>query len=92
MIKIISNLVPGKENDYMEHRDFEHEINRFLCQHPGYEINELKIISEELIAVLVKVKQYHESSVVNESQARYNHVNELIDQMESVIFNLKERL
>ena len=30
MIKIISNLVPGKETDYMEHKNLEKKINKYI--------------------------------------------------------------
>jgi hypothetical protein len=92
MIKIISNLVPGKDTDYMEHKDFEHEINRYIYENPGYELDDIKIIGEELVAILGKEKkQYHVGSVQH-PQARYNHVSELINKMETFILDIKESL
>lgn len=92
MIKIISNLVPGKDTDYMEHKDFEHEINRYIYENPGYELKDIKIMDSEFVAVLVKEKkQYHVGSVQH-PQARYNHVSELINKMETFILDIKESL
>ena len=92
MIKIISNLVPGKDTDYMEHKEFEHEINRYIYENPGYELDDIKIIGEELVAILGKEKkQYHVGSVQH-PQARYNHVSELINKMETFILDIKESL
>ena len=92
MIKIISNLVPGKDTDYMEHKEFENEINRYIYENPGYELDDIKIIGEELVAILVKEKKQYHVGNVKQPQARYNHVNELINKMESFISDLKDSL
>jgi len=92
MIKIISNFVHGSTTDYMEHKDFEHEINRYIYENPGYELDDIKIIGEELVAILVKEKKQYHVGNVKQPQARYNHVSELINKMESFILDLKESL
>jgi hypothetical protein len=92
MIKIISNLVPGKDTDYMEHKDFEHEINRYIYENPGYELDDIKIQGQELVAVLVKEKKQYHVGNVQQPHARYNHVSELISKMENFILDLKESI
>jgi hypothetical protein len=76
----------------MEHKDFEHEINKYIYENPDYELDDIKIIGEELVAILGKEKkQYHVGSVQH-PQARYNHVSELINKMETFILDIKESL
>jgi hypothetical protein len=92
MIKIISNLVPGNDTDYMEHKDFENEINRWIYENPGYKLKDMKIIESELVAILIKEKKTYHVGNVQQPNARYSHVSELINKMESFILDLKESL
>tara|TARA_R100000951_G_C2592019_1_gene165351 strand:- start:12 stop:290 length:279 start_codon:yes stop_codon:yes gene_type:complete len=92
MIKIISNLVPGNDTDYLEHKDFEHEINRYIYENPGYELDDIKIMGQELVAILAKEKKTYHVGNVQQPHARYNHVSELINKMEIFILDLKESL
>lgn len=92
MIKIISNLVPGNENDYMEHKEFENDINRFIYENPGYKLKDMKILGEELVAVLVKEKKQYYVGNVHQPHAAYNTVSELINKMESFITEFKKNI
>jgi len=92
MIKIISNLVPGNENDYMEHKDFEHEINKYIYENPGYELKDIKIMDSEFVAVLVKEKKQYYVGNVQQPHAAYNTVSDLISKMESFITEFKKNI
>lgn len=92
MIKIISNLVPGKDTDYLEHKEFEYEINRFIYENPGYELKEIKIVGSEFVAVLVLEKNLYHIGTLQKPFAKYDNVHELLSNLESVITNYKEKL
>jgi hypothetical protein len=92
MIKIISNLVTGNDNDYMEHKDFENDINRYIYENPGYQLKDIQILGKELVAVLVKEKKQYHVGNVQHLHARHNHVSDLMSKMESFISDLKESL
>ena len=52
-IKIISNLIHQDSNDYMEHAEFENDINEFLHTNQNYRLKRLFNVGDELIAILI---------------------------------------
>ena len=92
MIKIISNLEPGNDNDYMEHKDFQNEINRYIYENPGFKVKDVKLIDRELVAFLFKEKKQYHVGNVQQPYAEDINVSEFINKVETFILDLKGTL